>query len=167
MIKKTITLAFIITTCMFLEVNSQTSWNKGNVSAFMFSEDKIEVMHRGLHRGTKEVSAIFYPDPYENLTIVNVTVYTEKNDWLYIDFGWVKVGTVKIGIQNYDNKEVKLFDNLEDMKQIGSIYDSQDAIILDVNKDWAFLEVIDSKGNKIKGWVDPKWYCDNPYSTCP
>ncbi len=184
--KKKQRVYFIILFLFFIflsnSVKMQEKWGHRNwIKAYLYSAEKIEIIHgTGFLKGIMEPTAVLYPDPFEGLTIFRIHVGNKKDGWLPIVLsgsndisgytfpdGWVNVGNVKVGIQNYDNKEVAIFENPSGKNQINAIYNSQIATVLDVNGDWAYLEVIDSAGNKLRGWIDPKWYCDNPYSTCP
>lgn len=91
-----------------------------------------------------------------------------ENDWMRrYDHVWVEKGSVGLNINNYDNQKVIIYNQPTSKSEIiGFIEKPQTVKILDVCRDWAYIEGINGN-NKIYGWLEPKWQCSNPVTTCP
>jgi hypothetical protein len=82
----------------------------------------------------------------------------------------VKKGTLGTWLSNYNNNGIYSYDPvpLYESPSLNSNIVTQVepgvAIILDIEGDWMFIEIIGKGNNKGKrGWLDPKMQCGNPY----
>jgi hypothetical protein len=81
----------------------------------------------------------------------------------------VEIGTLGTWIYNY-NDSIDKYDSVPlyeepslNSKIITRVEEENSvAIVLDINGSWMFVETI-AKGNKKRGWLDPKMQCGNPY----
>ena len=101
-----------------------------------------------------------------------VRVYERRGNYLRIDIEdlelhgvWVHCGDIGVVIQNYDNLQIPFFSSLIDIKcDTTYITKSYMAIVYDYVDPYVFVR-IDSKNN-IYGWIEKKYLCGSPYTTC-
>lgn len=97
----------------------------------------------------------------ENLFLVDFEAIELKNVW-------VKKGELGINTRNYDGQQIPLFESYSTSSNIISIlFEEQTVKVLDVCKDWAYIEGIGKSGEKVRGWLQPDMQCWDPYTTCP
>ena len=90
-----------------------------------------------------------------------------KNNWMNnYKYVWIKKGSVGLNINNYDNQKVPIYSNSNTESEIvGYIENAQTVSVLDTCKDWAYIKGINGK-EEVLGWLEPKWQCGNPLTTC-
>jgi hypothetical protein len=90
-----------------------------------------------------------------------------NNDWMSdYQYVWVKKGSVGLNINNYDNQKVPIYSKSNTKSEIiGYIKNAQTVRVLDACKDWAYIKGISDK-EEILGWLEPKWQCGSPLTTC-
>ena len=107
----------------------------------------------------------------EDLFVLHVIDY--KDGWLKIDNissvyfgfdisnleGWVHQSTTGF----WTRKKIELLEAPKANKSIGSIDGENGPVkLIDVCANWVEIEF-----NGLKGWVELKWLCGNPVTTCP
>lgn len=90
-----------------------------------------------------------------------------ENDWMNdYKYVWIKKGRVGLNINNYDNQKVPIYSKSNTKSEIiGYIETAQTVSVLDACKDWAYIKGVNGK-EEILGWLEPKWQCGNPLTTC-
>ena len=113
---------------------------------------------------------IFTLDNSTDYFILNVIEF--KDNWFKINTivsieygyqiteleGWVHYSNVKISTR----KDLKLLNKPNGEKVIGSIKQEVQVKIIDVCNNWVEIEYED-----MNGWVELRWLCGNPVTTCP
>lgn len=91
-----------------------------------------------------------------------------KKDWMpAYKYVWIEKGTVGINSRNHDGQTVNLYNEPESSsKIIGQFTNIQTLVVWDACENWAYVEVKDENGKKLKGWLSPEDQCANPYTTC-
>jgi hypothetical protein len=79
---------------------------------------------------------------------------------------WVKSGDIGIVIQNYDSIKIPMYVSADTLSNsIAYIYTSTIGRIYGIKKELVLLSIkYDNKD--IQGWVEKKYLCGNPYTTC-
>lgn len=86
------------------------------------------------------------------------------NDSTYVR--WVHVGDVGVVIQNYDHLLIPIYSDCSDQSTIITYIDnSYIGLIVNFSKDFICL-MINTQKNLIYGWVEKKYICGDPYTTC-
>jgi len=79
---------------------------------------------------------------------------------------WIKKGSVGLNINNYDNQKVPIYSRSNAQSEIiGYIENAQTVSVLDACKNWAYIKGVSGK-EEILGWLEPRWQCGNPLTTC-
>ena len=80
---------------------------------------------------------------------------------------WVHRGDVGIVIQNYDSIPIPIYSSFFNFDTINSskeyVYTGHIAIIYDISEKFVFVHIPQLY---IYGWVDRKYLCGSPYTTC-
>jgi len=80
---------------------------------------------------------------------------------------WIKAGDVGVVVQNYDSIKIPLYKSANTLsKPIKYIYSSSIGEIYDIKKKVVLLDIILDSGEVVHGWVEKKYLCGNPYTTC-
>ena len=102
-----------------------------------------------------------------------VTIKDKRDNYFQIDIEdldlyniWVHKGDVGIVIQNYDSITIPVYNEPNTNSYKSSyIYESCIGLIYDISDKMLFLHII--KGNESYfGWVERKYLCGSPYTTC-
>lgn len=79
---------------------------------------------------------------------------------------WVKSGDLGIIIQNYDSIKIPIYESSDTLSNsIQYIYSSTTGRIYDIKND-LFLLGFKYENKEILGWIEKKYLCGNPYTTC-
>lgn len=123
-----------------------------------------------------------YSEPYIYLNKLYVSgeagyevIATQKeSDYILIcdfydesELGWVMVGDLGIVIQNYVNDLIPIYSSPDYLSTIQTYLteESYIAILYDWTTDFAKIKI--EEGNLIcLGWIDRKYLCGSPYTTC-
>lgn len=106
--------------------------------------------------GGYEVEALRTENGYILLSHID-----EKNEQV-----WVKIGDVGVVIQNYNNDSIPVYTQPDSLSAVQTyLLDGYVAIFYDWNKDFVRVCIKDDKIEWI-GWVDRKYICGSPYTTC-
>lgn len=162
--KKTISLFLFAS--VFLIGGYQIKYN--NVEAFTHP---VDIEH--------SVSIYYSPGEYykeldsddEAGWIVNVK--KRKLNYFQIDIPelklnnvWIHLGDIGIVIQNYDSIALPIFSEPNvNSKVITHIYQSYIALIYDISNNFFLLQIITNE-KCFFGWVERKYLCASPYTTC-
>jgi hypothetical protein len=97
------------------------------------------------------------------------SMYYWENDWMpKFEYVWIEKGSVGINTSNYDGEIIEIHKKPNNKSKIvGYINAVQTVRVFDICGDWAFIEVVNKEGEKVTGWMSPKFQCANPLSTCP
>ena len=75
---------------------------------------------------------------------------------------WIKSDNVEIGTTNYCNRAIFLKEEPMDSAEIAGTIDKETHLsVLMFYKGWALVEY-----NGVKGWLAPKWICNNEVTNC-
>lgn len=75
---------------------------------------------------------------------------------------WIHGSVISVDTRNYAGQKLTLLDKAENGKTIGVIKDVSYGLILkDICGDWAQV-----KYNDTIGWIEIKWLCGNPLTSC-
>ncbi|MDR1006116.1 MAG: hypothetical protein LBL74_04555 [Bacteroidales bacterium] len=79
---------------------------------------------------------------------------------------WVHLGDLGLIVQNNDSIAIPVYSNQDTNSTINEyIYESYIGLIYDISDNFVFLQlIIDDKC--LFGWVENKYLCSNPYTTC-
>lgn len=90
-----------------------------------------------------------------------------KNNWMNnYKYIWVKKGNLEINTRNYDGQKIPLYEIADkSSKIVGYIENAQTVSVLDACNDWAYIKGVNDK-EEVLGWLEPKWQCGNPLTTC-
>ncbi len=79
---------------------------------------------------------------------------------------WIRAGELGLTVQNYDSLRIPMSIHPDTTSlACNYLYTSYVGRVYDIYKGFAFLEItVDKKS--IKGWVEFKYLCGNPYTTC-
>jgi hypothetical protein len=91
-----------------------------------------------------------------------------KESQVYDKKMWIKAGDVGVVVQNYDSIGIPIYMSLEDISILNCryIYESIIGKIYDITKNYILIEITLNDGNVTKAWVEKKYLCGNPYTTC-
>ncbi|MCR5049692.1 MAG: hypothetical protein K6A36_01255 [Paludibacteraceae bacterium] len=79
---------------------------------------------------------------------------------------WVRIGDVGVVIQNYNNYSIPVYTQPDSFSVVQTyLSKSYIAILYEWNKDFVKVCVKDEKAEYI-GWVDRRYICGSPYTTC-
>ena len=101
-------------------------------------------------------------------------VYAEEvyKDFIKIRFEndsirWVHLGDVGVVVQNYFDFGIPVYFRPDKTApKITYIYESQMALLINFTDDYACVVIIGIE-DSIYGWVERKYLCGSPYTTCP
>ena len=101
-----------------------------------------------------------------------VRVYERRGNYLKIDIEelemrgvWIHCGDVGVVIQNYDSLQIPLYSSIRNINcDTTYITKSYMAIVYDYVDPYVFVRIEDK--NTIYGWIEKKYLCGSPYTTC-
>ena len=79
---------------------------------------------------------------------------------------WLKAGDLGVVVQNYDSIEIPVYLSADTLSvPVTYISHSTTGIICSIKKDFVLLRCR-YNGAEVKGWVQKKYLCGNPYTSC-
>lgn len=80
---------------------------------------------------------------------------------------WIHCGDLGVVIQNYDNTNIPLFSSISMVNcDTTFLTQSYSAIVYDFVDQFVFVRIED--GDKpLYGWIEKRYLCGSPYTTCP
>jgi len=105
-----------------------------------------------------------------------ITVKRQRAGYFYVKLAddcylskkhiWLKAGTLGCVIQDYDSIRVPMYVSADTLSnKVLYIYTSTIGSIYDIKKEMILLS-IKSGDKEVQGWVEKKYLCGNPYTTC-
>lgn len=80
---------------------------------------------------------------------------------------WIKAGDIGVVIQNYDSIKIPIYVSVDTLSQpSGFIYISMIGKVYDIKDNLVLLGITLDNGEITQGWVEKKYLCGNPYTTC-
>lgn len=80
---------------------------------------------------------------------------------------WVKVGDIGLIIQNNNGENIPLYINPSTTSSVKFILtESYIGKIYDIKDDFVLVRIKDKNNKCICGWVERRYLCSNPYTTC-
>ena len=80
---------------------------------------------------------------------------------------WIHKGDIGIVIQNYDSIPIPIYSSFFDFDTINAskeyVYTGHVAIVYDISEKFVFVHIPQLY---IYGWIDRKYLCGSPYTTC-
>lgn len=106
-----------------------------------------------------------------------ISVKKKYTDFFYIELPeecklseknvWIKTGDIGVVIQNYDSIKIPIYVSVDTLSQpSGYIYISMIGKIYDIKDNLVLLGITLDNGDIIQRWVEKKYLCGNPYTTC-
>lgn len=110
--------------------------------------------------------------PSDNEAGWMVRIKDKKDNFFCIDITdlklydvWIHRGELGSIIQNFNEKKIPYYSSSNQI--IGYIYSSQIVRIFDYCGERVFIQLfINSKSYPIYGWIEKKYLCADPYTTC-
>ena len=154
----------------FLYINSLTIYSQTNFYAFTHPKSK------------KKIKTYLLPHKFYSYLYADkeagwiVQVEKENKGYFKIKLPeecsyklkeiWVKSGDIGVVIQNYESFKVPVYKSFKNKSKIiffinksiiAKIYDFKNSLVL--------IKVVNNK-KEIWGWIEQKYLCGNPYTTC-
>lgn len=102
-----------------------------------------------------------------------IVIKQKNNNFFEIDIDqlnlyniWVHIGDIGLVVQNYDSIPITLYDKPDTLSTKSTyIYESCIGLVYDINDKLVLLQ-INTNNECLLGWVEKKYLCSNPYTTC-
>ncbi len=80
---------------------------------------------------------------------------------------WIHIGDVGVVIQNYDSIPILIYTQPNTTSfALDTIYQSCIGLVYDYSEHFTFLRIMDKDNKLVYGWVENKYLCGSPYTTC-
>ncbi len=106
-----------------------------------------------------------------------LSVYNPRNGWWQIldksvggieiqDQGWIHSSVLALSTRNYDGSPLNLYAEPSADASVSAVIREADVLVrpLDITADGKWTKVICKAGT---GWLQTRWLCGNPFTTCP
>lgn len=106
-----------------------------------------------------------------------LTVYNPKNGWWQIHAklingkpvegeAWIHYSVLEMGTRNYGGQALNLYKEPSAESAVVAVIRDQEAPVrpMDMSPDGEWVKVKAKAGT---GWIEARWLCGNPYTTCP
>jgi hypothetical protein len=155
------------------------------LEAYIMDEDKTGTNVRDAPNG-KVIKKLILKDRCSLAT--PIVVHKTEDGWCYMTTndicvekvtGWVYGGLIFASLNFHrlslaQNKSsngkippIQVFSQSSKLSPlIGKLYKEQDVSILKCCKEWVFVKALDKNGKEIRGWVEKRDLCSNPFTTC-
>jgi hypothetical protein len=78
---------------------------------------------------------------------------------------WIQTGDIGLIVQNYDSIPIPVYNNPHiNSKILTTLYKSYIGLVCDISDNFVQLKI--DSNNDIIGWVEKKYLCSSPYTTC-
>ncbi len=79
---------------------------------------------------------------------------------------WIKSGDMGLVIQNYDSLQIPMYLKPDTNASVERfILESHIGLLYDIRNNFALLRIM-VNGEEVEGWIELKYLCGNPYTTC-
>lgn len=142
-----------------------------------------EILVRGFTHSDSEILDVYEPSGGKVLKSIGpdeeagwiVNIIGKQDNYflinikdLSLDSIFVLKGTISLNTRNYDGQQIELYKLSDKHSEIVAYLNGEQTVkILDVCKEWAYVEGKRANGKNVKGWLEPDMQCGNPYTTCP
>jgi hypothetical protein len=145
----------------------------------MLGQYNIEAFTHPISDINQTVSIYRNPDVYlkelqsdvEAGWIINIK--GKKGNYFQIDIDdlklydiWIHLGDIGVVVQNYDSIAIPVYIKADTTSlKYEYIYYSCIGLVYDISENFLFLQIT-KEGKNIYGWVERKYLCGSPYTTC-
>jgi len=101
---------------------------------------------------------------------INPKIYSEEADEIDLKTVncWVHGSILASSTRNYGGQTLKFYARPDTKSNVNfTVSDEISVTFVDIKKGWAQVCYVNKDGKKLIGWIEDKWLCPNPYTTCP
>lgn len=125
----------------------------------------------------EEEEYVDWPEEYDGDSIFMFSIYNPRNGWWQIhakiingtpveNEAWIHYSVLEMRTRNYGGQSLNLYKEPSADSPVVAVIRDQEAGVrpMDMSPDGEWTKVKAKAGT---GWIETKWLCGNPYTTCP